>query len=253
MVNINQFINSNYDIVIKGEDVDENDLSTANEFLLGDIHVSYGHSAVNSLFINQFATDNDVILVEAVPALKEINADQAVQSVWLESKGTIAGWDAGTVGEITGSDVYQISAELEVQRQKLLKEILESKDLEDKSNLKVKYWETIQSCTEAILNLKFNEDTFLEMIAQTFPSRTSSMINTIEKTSEIYQKTFLIAGCFHLKHDRDDPKFSLEDFHQFLKSRKAVVLFPKDDKVDDLGKERVEAHTQVIMENLFLK
>jgi hypothetical protein len=240
--NIHAFIQDNYTVVYKGEGVDENDLSSANEYLLADHHGSAGHSALNSLFINTFSKEGDVVMVEAIPSMVEARLEDALQTVWLNTKAKTIGWDIGKIGETTGSTLLQESGDLEIQKQILIKQLLDPELAEKGKEVFEKLMITSRKILDVVATLEkmgmFDETKFLEMISKTLPARITSMTNTMEKAREIYNKSFLIAGQNHLKHNFEDHRFSLEEFYKFLKDRKVVILFPKDAVVSEMGKER---------------
>jgi len=127
-IGINSFINKNYYVVFTGAGANESGLSNVREFLLADV----GHNGcpVNSLFINTFATNEDVVMVERIPSMKEVAPDEAIQSVWLKTQAKIFGWDTDEVVEKMKSPLAMKLAremiDLELKCEILLKQILES-------------------------------------------------------------------------------------------------------------------------------
>lgn len=83
ITDITHFIKCNYDIEFKGNNVNPDNLSDVTEFLLIDKHNSQGHSALNSLFINTFATPNDAVLAKCIPSMQRVTAENSAQTAWL--------------------------------------------------------------------------------------------------------------------------------------------------------------------------
>ena len=126
-MSILDFINEYYDVVYKSLNISKN-FSNADEFLLIDNHASAGHTEINSAFINQFSDNKDFVLVEAIPSMKQIEKNDALQSIWLTTSSMILGWDTGTIQELTNSSVLQKINELEKKGQILIKKILSYED-----------------------------------------------------------------------------------------------------------------------------
>ena len=143
------FVNKNYNIVFKGKDVDDNNLEDVKEFLLADIHVSLGHTILNSLFINTFATKNDMVLIEAIPSMKQIQPDDTFSSVWLKTKAKIVGWDMGTLSEITGKSTFQKLSELERKGHILHRQLLDDNYEGSKVKLLIELDKFKEKCFES--------------------------------------------------------------------------------------------------------
>jgi hypothetical protein len=240
-MDINSFIKDNYTVVYKGEGVEESDFSTANEYLLADHHGSNGHSALNSLFINTFAESQDVVMVEAIASMTEIAPNDALQSVWLNTKAKIIGWDIGKVGEIMESALFQESGDLEIRNQILIRRLLDPEFEGNKEEVKQEIVKIMIKAREIFFRMKdgvLEQENFLGLIAKTLPARTKSMTTSMDRAREVYNRTFLIAGQNHLKNDYENSPLSLEKFYEFLKTRKVVMLFPKDKAIVEKGKER---------------
>ena len=134
-MNVTDFVNKNYNIVFKGKDVDKNNLEDVKEFLLTDIHVSSGHRILNCHLINKYATKNDMVLIEAIPSMKQIQPDDTFSSVWLKTKAKIVGWDMGTLSEITSKSTFQKLSELERKGNILQRQLLDNNYEGDKVKL----------------------------------------------------------------------------------------------------------------------
>lgn len=248
--NINSFIRDNYTVVYRGEGVEESDLSTANEYVLADNHGSNGHSALNSLFINTFSGSEDVVMTEAIPSMTEIERDEALQSVWLKTKAKIIGWDTGSIGEIMESEVFQESGNLELQSQILMRQLLDPEFDGNKEVVRNEMVDVLKKTKE--LSPSLMEElgsiySFLEKIAKSLPARTESMTTSMDKARQVYTRTFLIAGQNHLKNEYENSELSLESFYEFLKTRKVVVLFPKDEAINENRKERDAKMREIAM------
>ena len=91
-----------------------------------------------------------------------------------------------------------------------------------------------ESRTEVILAIIAS----LPIIEETLPERTKAMQDSLDNARNISDRRFLIAGMNHLKEDCSSFNYSLDGFREFLKSRKVVVLSPKDDVVKTMTDER---------------
>ena len=104
-MSIVDFIRDNYKILYKSPAV-KDDLSNADEFLLGEKHNNLGHALINAHFINAFAQKEDVVLLESVPLMQPIHKDQMPSSIWLEVEAQTRGWDIGNPEKILGSSEF---------------------------------------------------------------------------------------------------------------------------------------------------
>lgn len=232
------FINCYYDVIYKGEKVNTEDFSNVDEFLLGDIHNSPGHSEINSLFINTFSIKSDVVLVEAIPSLQQIEKDQAFHSVWLKTESKIMGWDSGTLEEMLGSPLCQKIGDIEREGQVLVRQILDPNDTCNKEDLSLKLGKKLMNSNPLALEYIIHHDSISKKMAKSFCGRVKSMKDSLIKVKETSTRTFLIAGTKHLQEDTTNPDFSLGDFPEFLKTRNTVILFPKGEKAQEMGLNR---------------
>lgn len=222
------------------------DLAQADEFLLADYHGIDGCSIVNSLFINTFATEKDVVLVEAARAMQTVETTQSVQSVWLQTKAALMGWDTGTLRDIVGNAVSAENGELEIQGQIWLKHLLESKNSDDRETAENAIKQILRRQYEIFPEVRTEYMRMSQIIAETFQKRNDSMIDTLKTLRPQFRTSFLIAGSLHLKNDIADSSYSLKKWNDFFQKRKAVILFPKEDVVREKGTER-----RVILTRLF--
>ena len=244
---IAHFINQHYDIAYKSVNTNIENFSNVDEFLLAEEHHSMGDSTINSLFINTFSNQDDLILVEGMPSMQPVEKDDTMQSVWLTSQAQIMGWDAeGLVEKGQSIRTFQIGI-LGREIHILLREFLES-NLVEKEELRIKLAEAICQITD--LRISISEQEWIEtseFIVETFPERVVSMESSLVKAKEISSRTFLIAGQAHLI-PLNCPLIPLPlgDFPEFLYSRNAVVLIPKPEKSIEMGREK-----QQLMEELY--
>ena len=146
---ITTFIKENYKIKRKGNDIDEDDLSHVEEFLLCDHHGSPGHNQLNSQFINNYATENDTIMVEAVSSMKKIQQSDSYQSIWLDTKALIVGWDSGSIKEVMESDIFGKSGDVVIKSELCVRQLHDPAFTGDKK----KVMETLKKCSK--LQLEF--------------------------------------------------------------------------------------------------
>jgi hypothetical protein len=238
-MSISGFINRNYNVVYKGVNVNTEDFSNVNEFLLGDNHESAGHSEINSLFINTFSNKSDVVLVEAIGSMQQIKRDEAVQSVWLITPAQIIGWDTGTVEEMSGSTLFQQTGNLEIQTQILLRQLLDPNFTGNKEKVKLELDKTIIKTMSLLPEFMKQIKDLEETVVRILQGRVKSMEDSLIKVKETSSRTFLIAGENHLiQENTEDSRCSLESFHEFLNNRNVVVLFPKSEKAQEMGAKR---------------
>lgn len=245
---IKLFINNNYDIIHKGENVKE-DLSNADEFLLSENRVLESHNQINSLFINLFSTKDDIVLVEAIPSMKKIQSCEAIQSIYLETFAPIYGWDIGYVADIlgTGLSVAICIADYEIKLRNLLKKFNDPIFTEDKENVEREIIKNMAFITEELIpNFMEIVHTVIRKGSETFPSRVTQLQESLIKAKKIGKNTFLIAGKFFFNqadHLNDD-NFSLKECYNFMKKRNCIVLTPKADVCRPLD----EKHNAFVLE-----
>lgn len=269
-MNISEFINKYYDIKYKSANV-KDDLSNVDEFLLSERHGSVGHDIINSLFINSFAASEDVVLVEGKESMKQIEKDKALQAVSLTTQAKIMGWDIADVEQmsILSSNLDQQSLAKATRIFKvLLKNFLDSNFNGDKEDVRLKLIRTSKSIHCLILASGITSDneaakSAYEKIAESFSLRTQAMQDSLTNVKTLASRTFLIAGENHLEtipECLEDSRFSLSEFYTFLNNRKTVILFPKLEKIWEVGQEQEklikeiheEAYLQLLVESALI-
>lgn len=242
MTTITEFVNKYYDIVFKGSRVDKNNIESVDEFLLADRHDSYGHAAINSLFINSFAQSKDCVLIEGRLSMKEIQPLDAKESAWLTTEVPIFGWDFADFGA-ENRKVDQLNCRIWV----LIKKIASSDSKDEKEVLKLELYDALSKYFQILISL--GPDVSEAELIKTFPTRTQAMIHSLSKASEFSNRRFLIAGRAHLDLNCDDTRFRefLPDFFDFLRLRKAIVLVPKDAEVQTRGQVMEEIFCEMIL------
>jgi hypothetical protein len=239
VMNISDFINTNYNIVYKGVNVNIENFSTIDAFLLGDNHKSAGHSVINSLFINTFSNKEDIVLVEAIRSMQRIEKDDALQSVWLTTQSQIMGWDVGTPREITGSTLLQQMGNLEKKFQILQRQLLDPNFIGNKEEVKSELAGTMQKIGSLLPGLMTQGKYLVAATQKTLTGRIKSMNDSLIEAKKISSRTFLIAATKYLQQENTrGSSFSLDNFHEFLNTRNFVVLFPKPEKAWELGQKR---------------
>lgn len=227
---LNEFVDANYDILY-------GNINEADEFLLVDAPDSVGHREINSQFINTFATPNDMVLIQAIPSMKEIKAVEASQSSWLKTTAKIVGWDRGTVEEIQKLPVCVQSEKDTIKINLILMQLRES--TEDNEELNEKLKKAIRNNFELIGELFSHEKEIADNEAQTFPTSVESMKNSLIEAKKQSKRTFLIAKSLYLvpEEENDDARLSNKELEQFIQTRKVVILLPKKVLVEELNKK----------------
>ena len=252
-MSILDFINQYYDVVYKSASISRN-LSNVDEFLLIDNHASTGHTEINSAFINQFSDDKDFVLVEAIPSMKQIEQNDALQSIWLTTSSKILGWDTGTIQELVGSSTGQKISELEKKGQILIKQILSYEDSENQTQvakLKLELIETVKELSILSLSFIVDSDKVLKSVEKSFPDRVKSMEASLVKAKDHSKYIFLIAGEYHLKQKAGNNDYlSLTSFYEFLETRIAIILSPKPQKVLISGSRKQKLLQEATIANM---
>lgn len=242
-VNFNAFIQQNYTIEIKGSEVDVNDLTSVSEFFLVTKHGSSGHTQLNSLFINTFAKEDDAVLVESMPSMQEVKPEDTLQTVWLNTKAKILGWDIGTVDKIITSKKMLKVGKLELQAQLLLKEGQSLNSSGQQNDLD----EKLILIAEKVLSLAptLNMQKALGDIVDKYEARTKSIAESTQTASKGFKRVFQIVPELYFKNEMKDPRVSCEKLKEFLVDRNVVVLFPKEEAVKEKGQELSDKLTSI--------
>jgi len=72
-----------------------------------------------------------------------------------------------------------------------------------------------------------------EVLPKTFQARNRQMIQTTREEAPKADRFILIGGGGHLKKVGDDPRMDVQEVHEFLNDRRAVILLPKQAKVQE--------------------
>lgn len=224
---INEFIKTNYEVIY-------GDVNQADEFLLIDSPESLGHREINSLFINSYATANDIVLVQSIPSMKEIKATEAPQSLWLKTTAKIVGWDKGTVAEIQKLPVCIQNEKSEIKVNVILKQLHEAEG--DTAELNKKLKEAIRGSFGLIGELFQHEKEIAENEAKALPDCMESMKNSLIEAKKQAKRSFLIAKSLYLIPEEENLKLA-ENQLEFIQQRSVVILLPKKIKVDELNKK----------------
>lgn len=89
---------------------------------------------------------------------------------------------------------------------------------------------------------------YWEMLIETFPKRTMSMVETVSKISDFIVEKWdlqnarivIISGCSHVEEKKDNANLSLDNFYQELEKNEAALLVPKVELQDKEYKRTVE-------------
>jgi hypothetical protein len=239
---IADFIRDHFDIVFKGDQVNEEQLEQVTEFYITDIHNSIGHRVLYTTFVNLFATVKSQVFVEGVEALKTCAAKDAFHSSCMNTFARIVGWDLDL--DRISEDSKQM-AQTELEFAYLSYQILNANlSLEERREI-IKKWlsifiKTWKVSTDSSDFFKTIEKINLladQILPETFPARTQAMIHSVGQGTPQADLNVIIAGEAHLIRNetkyKDDERFSLDKFYQFLKPRNALILKPKQDKLNE--------------------
>ena len=218
------FINDHYDVIYKSDDV-EDDFSNVKGFLLCETHTSFLDRNINGFFINTFARPEDTVLLEALPALKQISPEETIQGIRLRKAAarTFMGWDydypRNILGErAAGEEFVPLQLEVEI----LLDDIITASEEEDITEKKILFEEKLKSYKQAIGGKTVGLNAYKK-----FKERTDAMIDTITQVSDKEGKFFLIAGSMHLSDEIAallNIHKDLGRFYEEMKSKKVVIL-----------------------------
>lgn len=257
---VDQFIQDNYVLISN-----VSNLSEAQIICLGENHFNQTDKQINAQVIDQFYEKNSILLVEeatrkADESLGDLNAfhEEMRQKYQIEKSIDIDGWDIEFDNE-----QFQ-----ELKRAYMSKNIFENpkpthfinsskvpgfnddlKDdqLIDREQNKSLLSSFCTSCCTALfikscrpcIKKHYKKETIkaLQKIINRVPARNQNMRDTIQHTSHIYRKVFVIAGCNHFttvdkKIDGVDytaEKNSLRQTIEFLKTKKFAILIPRSE------------------------
>lgn len=211
-------------------------LENTTIFLVAEQHDLIGHKYINSDFINRHSKCDDIILLEGIPSMHPIEYDQSLQSMWFDTEALIAGWDSRWFKDITGIDTSEVER-VGIQLLQIQRSLVDSESDEQKEELKRQYNELIQILQPLIpLIQKCSEQSILDKVTETFAERVVAMTTTLAVADQPGRKVFVLAGLYHLWQDpsveyfHGNAPFSLAHLYEFLNTKKAVVLIPKQDK-----------------------
>jgi hypothetical protein len=230
-LNVSEFIDQFYDVKFKGQQVPEHNFNSVEEFLLAEKHDALGYDVINSLFINTFSKPQDVVLVESVYSMKKIDKEEALQSICLTTNTSIMGWD---------TRFYESTDGFQFHMKIFLRDYLNPNYIGDKDALKNNMASFINDYEIPHDNSSSKE--IYEKIAEDFPLRTVSMVESLQKAKNIATHTFLIAGYWHLQNELKDSRFSLDKLYADIKDRDLMILFPKISKVEEMGRQKDELY-----------
>lgn len=259
-VGINDFINSHYDVMFRGDGAIPDHFDDVEEFLLDDHHDIEGYSAVNSLFVNTFSNAGDAVLTEGVPSMQKVTSDQVAMTAYLTTQAPIYGWDEDINKKLSQFPGVEELNRVRTQMEVLKRKLLDPKDSEDKLELFGKLTQVAVKVRDLQKTVHIDEESVNKIVEETFPARTESMKGSLTKVKPISKRTFLFAGGAHLHENpyeqlpssyyyqgKGPASLPLGDFIAFLKPRNVVVLRPKPDKVMELGQEREELMLAISM------
>lgn len=216
-----EFINRNYQVKYKSPSLEN--IEDAEIFLLDDL--TEEQRRLNCLFIDSFAEEGSALMLESVPANEEV-ATLHLQDKYLKKPIKRVGWDLSDkeLHHFTdkGAQLFAKTLELSCKKQLLLdlNKAVEAQRLRDK----------IVALTEELLAL---EPEFVpnlhEHMVQSHPKRAQKLMETLikqETEAGPGKRLFLIAGSKHLFKIQPSlgNDIHINTLHDFLKSRKAVIL-----------------------------
>jgi len=207
---INDFIMANYTVSFFGCDVDQNDLSTADEYLVANAR--YLPDTINSEFVNTFATEKDVVLLPRV------------NSGLFKTNAKIEPCDKHTILEITGSEIFQKYTDLIESIRTLFRKALLESCYDDA------FVETNAERREFCLKHRDELGCVFDP-AVLVPAR----IDSLNKARSHFAKTFLMLSDTEIKLFPEE----------FLKSRKVVVLLPNEQHENKMKRKQADKFAQI--------
>ncbi|HEY5235129.1 MAG TPA: hypothetical protein VIJ14_03025, partial [Rhabdochlamydiaceae bacterium] len=242
---LKEFIIDHFDIAFQSPCVQ--DLSEVTEFYITDIHNSFGHRELYTAFVHLFATAKSVVAIEA--ARGSCRAKKGFHSLWMRTDARIVGWDMKTEEIIPTLD--KSLHEYNMAYLILMGAILDPHYRRDKKRSVTALLRILKDPQNAARFKKLIEtkDQIHLAIPETFQARNRQMIQTTREEAPAADIYILIGGEAHLvKQEKkkpedaaavknaeyfEDPRFDLKETHDFLKTRKAVILLPKQAKVEE--------------------
>ncbi len=226
---LSSYVKDNYDVLFQSPLIKH--VEEADYFLLAEYHHYIGHKHVNSMMINHYAKEGDLVFVEGVPSWQEIQPAESLQSMWISAPVKVMGWDAGWLKDLTGVDATRLE-KLGLKLLQLQYDIVWNKAYEKKKE----YFKLLSKVKPLLPEIQpMFDKSFEKVIADRFPERVAAMNKSLERITD--KKIFLIAGLLHLWQDTsspffDNPKLSLDTLYEFLGKHKAVILIPKQPVTD---------------------
>jgi len=238
-IGFHEFIRTHYSVVQCGEEVDTSDYTTAEIIFLEDPNTS--ERAVNSLFINTYARENDQIFLEEAPANEKIDTSKVVQASMLDTKARISGWDIGYANTIAGKQFLKI-AKLEVKYATIQTRYLSGIDSEKK---KCQLEERLARIRAGSIyyQSKINQKKTTEKVAETFQDRLQTMIQTIENINAgANRRVFVFVDSIMARSsiEKYGSRFNADALKAFVKTHNALVLSPKFAEMIVLNRKRKE-------------
>lgn len=260
------FIETNYDVLYQSG---VSEPSEAEWIFLGENHENMGVRKINSLFLQKFTNESDLILLEGTPSHQKI---KHASQVTLNSKNknfNVVGWDmdAGDF-ENYGRTVSEAQREETAKTQRITLKLLES-DLkeEEKSKLEDELVKlSIKQVKDCIQQMGKQSLNPFKYAALTFEKRTQSLIKSCNIASDQFTRKFLVAGEGHFKetssineignmanHFREDAESALKignecykKFKEFIKDKRAVILSPKNEVTAPFQQRGVELRNRIM-------
>jgi hypothetical protein len=225
------------DVVFKSKQI--RDPEDAQFFFIGEDHTNLASKKHTAEFIKKRLSPENILLVESIAYTKGLIKNQGKIETLLEraqldlsdaNQFFIMGWDSSNIKSILKL-LNEIDEKIAPERSQYLSVYNKSKAGEEVSE------EEREKASSAIRLVSQLADKRKLLAKITFPERTQSMVETVQKikllidSTQFKGKVFLIAGADHLqtsKKEQNDPDYSLSEFYKSIADLNAVVLIPKD-------------------------
>lgn len=271
MNNIKKFIDTYYDTIFQSDFVSE--LDEAEFFLLAGSHretvdstVTIGDSKIHSLFVNTFACSEDTVLVQDIPSMKDmLHPKEHRQAVWLNEGLQILGWDIKDLWKRLPKFLQQ-DYSMQAWINLIVKKIEASNQPRSINFMRQVIYDTIGAPKLFMLfvmlcqNRNESDEQYESAmkVKKVFCERVNSMRNTLmrirdskkngrlkatvvrtgEEVVSKQRRVFLITDWVgKIVVDEVCNKEDRKAFEDFLKKNKVVVLVPKEEKAEEMGKE----------------
>ncbi len=220
------FVLDHFDVVFQSVE----ELNETTEFYITDVHNSIGHRALYTAFVHLFATKKSVVAIEEAPGL--CKAKEGFHSIWMKTDARIIGWDLKWTESLPDIDLELSTRKFDLAYYKMIGAILDPHYRRDKKKL-INNFLHVSRSGQQFEKVQEVVEQLRAAIPKTFQARNRQMIQTTREEAPKADRFILIGGEAHLKKVGDDPRMDVQEVHDFLKERRAVILRPKEAKVQE--------------------